>query len=38
MLNFHDAGLRHGYPAYRTAHREALVKYLNQVVAPGVAK
>jgi tetratricopeptide (TPR) repeat protein len=38
MLNFHDAGLRHGYPAYRMAHREALVKYLNQVVAPGVAK
>lgn len=38
LLNFHDAGLRHGYPAYRAAHRELLVKYLNTVVAPGVAK
>ena len=38
MLNFHDAGLRHGYPAYRAAHREVLVKYLNTVVAPGVVK
>ncbi|HXS12160.1 MAG TPA: hypothetical protein VN734_05620 [Acidobacteriaceae bacterium] len=38
MLNFHDAGLRHGYPAYRAAHREALVRYLNSVVAVGVVK
>jgi tetratricopeptide (TPR) repeat protein len=38
MLNFHDAGLRHGYPAYRAAHRDVLVKYLNQVVAVGVVK
>ena len=38
MLNFHDAGLRHGYPAYRAGHREVLVKYLNTVVAPGVMK
>ena len=38
MLNFHDAGLRHGYPEYRAAHREVLVRYLNQVVAPGVVK
>ncbi len=38
MLNFHDAGLRHGYPAYRAAHREVLVKYLNTVVAPGAVK
>jgi tetratricopeptide (TPR) repeat protein len=38
MLSFHDAGLRHGYPAYRAAHREVLVKYLNQVVAVGVVK
>jgi tetratricopeptide (TPR) repeat protein len=34
MLNFHDAGLRHGYPAYRVAHRELLVRYLNTVVTP----
>jgi len=38
MLNFHDAGLRHGYPAYRAAHRDVLVRYLNQVVAVGVVK
>lgn len=38
MLNFHDAGLRHGYPAYRAAHKELLVKYLNTVVAPGVVQ
>jgi len=38
MLNFHDAGLRHGYPAYRAAHREVMVRYLNSVVAPGTAK
>ena len=38
MLNFHDAGLRHGYPAYRAAHREVLVRYLNTVVAVGVVK
>jgi tetratricopeptide (TPR) repeat protein len=38
MLNFHDAGLRHGYPAYRAGHREVLVKYLNAVVAPGAVK
>jgi len=38
MLNFHDAGLRHGYPAYRAAHRDLLVRYLNQVVAVGVVK
>lgn len=37
-LNFHDAGLRHGYPAYRAAHREVLVRYLNTVVAPGTVK
>lgn len=35
MLNFHDAGLRHGYPAYRATHRELLVRYMNSVVAPG---
>jgi tetratricopeptide (TPR) repeat protein len=34
MLNFHDAGLRHGYPAYRAAHRDFLVRYLNSVVTP----
>ena len=38
MLNFHDAGLRHGYPAYRATHRELLVRYLNTVVAPGVVQ
>jgi hypothetical protein len=38
VLNFHDAGLRHGYPAYRAQHRDLLVKYLNNVVAPGVMK
>jgi tetratricopeptide (TPR) repeat protein len=38
MLNFHDAGLRHGYPAYRAGHREVLVRYLNSVVAPGAVK
>lgn len=38
MLNFHDAGLRYGYPAYRAQHRELLVRYLNTVVAPGVVK
>lgn len=38
VLNFHDAGLRHGYPAYRASHRDLLVKYLNNVVAPGVLK
>jgi tetratricopeptide (TPR) repeat protein len=38
MLNFSDAGLRHGYPAYRAAHRDVMVKYLNQVVAVGVVK
>lgn len=36
LLNFHDAGLRHGYPAYRANHRAFLVSYMNQVVAPGV--
>lgn len=38
MLNFSDAGLRHGYPAYRAAHRDVMVRYLNQVVAVGVVK
>lgn len=38
MLNFHDAGLRHEYPAYRAAHRELLVRYMNAVVAPGVVQ
>ena len=38
MLNFSDAGLRHGYPAYRAGHRDVLVKYLNHVVAVGVVK
>jgi len=38
VLNFHDAGLRHGYPAYRAQHRELLVKYLDNVVAPGAVK
>ena len=38
LLNFHDAGLRYGYPAYRAQHRELLAKYLNTVVAPGVLK
>jgi tetratricopeptide (TPR) repeat protein len=38
MLNFHDAGLRHGYPAYRAAHRDVLVRYVNTVVAPGVVR
>lgn len=38
MLNFHDAGLRHEYPAYRAGHRELLAKYVNSVVAPGVAR
>jgi hypothetical protein len=38
LLNFHDAGLRHGYPAYRAAHREVVVRYLNTVVAPGVVQ
>jgi tetratricopeptide (TPR) repeat protein len=35
VLNFHDAGLRHGYPAYRAQHKDLLAKYLNNVVAPG---
>lgn len=34
MLNFNDAGLRIGYPTYRSSHRELLVKYLNEVVIP----
>jgi tetratricopeptide (TPR) repeat protein len=38
MLNFHDAGLRHEYPAYRAAHREVMVRYVNAVVAPGVVQ
>jgi tetratricopeptide (TPR) repeat protein len=38
MLNFHDAGLRHGYPAYRSSHQDLLVKYLNNVVAPGFVR
>ncbi|HTV08806.1 MAG TPA: tetratricopeptide repeat protein [Candidatus Aquilonibacter sp.] len=38
MLNFHDAGLRHEYPAYRAGHRELLVSYMNTVVAPGVVQ
>jgi len=38
MLNFHDAGLRHGYPAYRAGHRDVMVRYLNSVVAPGMVK
>ncbi|HEX5284556.1 MAG TPA: hypothetical protein VFW30_10580 [Bryocella sp.] len=38
MLNFHDAGLRHGYPAYRASHRDLLVTYLNTAVAPGVVR
>ena len=38
LLNFHDAGLRHVYPAYRAAHRDVLVRYMNSVVAVGVAR
>ena len=38
MLNFHDAGLRHEYPAYRAAHRELLESYVNRVVAPGAVR
>lgn len=38
MLNFHDAGLRHEYPAYRASHRELMVRYMNAVVAPGVVQ
>jgi tetratricopeptide (TPR) repeat protein len=38
MLNFHDAGLRYEYPAYRAAHRDAMVRYMNAVVAPGAVK
>ncbi|HEV2579058.1 MAG TPA: hypothetical protein VGU25_17770 [Acidobacteriaceae bacterium] len=38
MLNFHDAGLRHEYPAYRAANRGLLVAYLNGAVALGAAR
>ncbi len=38
LLNFHDAGLRYGYPAYRAAHRGVLVTYLNTAVAPPPAR
>jgi tetratricopeptide (TPR) repeat protein len=38
LLNFHDAGLRHVYPAYRAAHRDVLARYLNSVVAVGVVR
>lgn len=38
LLNFHDAGLRHVYPAYRAQHRDVLVRYMNSVVAVGAAR
>jgi hypothetical protein len=30
LLNFNDAGLRHGYPEYRAAHREQVVAYIDR--------
>jgi tetratricopeptide (TPR) repeat protein len=30
LLSFNDAGLRHGYPEYRAAHREQVVAYIDR--------
>jgi tetratricopeptide (TPR) repeat protein len=30
LLNFNDAGLRHGYPEYRAAHRDQVVAYIDR--------
>ena len=30
LLNFNDAGLRHGYPEYRAEHRDQVVAYIDR--------
>jgi tetratricopeptide (TPR) repeat protein len=30
LLNFSDAGIRHGYPEYRAAHRDQVVAYIDR--------
>ncbi|MGP8258768.1 MAG: tetratricopeptide repeat protein [Acidobacteriaceae bacterium] len=30
LLSYNDAGLRHGYPEYRAAHREQVVAYIDR--------
>jgi hypothetical protein len=30
LLSFNDAGLRHGYPEYRAAHRDQVVAYIDR--------
>ena len=30
LLNFNDAGLCHGYPEYRAAHRDQVVAYIDR--------
>jgi hypothetical protein len=38
MLNFNDAGLRHGYPEYRAAHRDQVVAYIDRyLIGPPAA-
>jgi tetratricopeptide (TPR) repeat protein len=30
MISFNDAGLRHGYPEYRAAHRDQVIAYIDK--------
>jgi tetratricopeptide (TPR) repeat protein len=30
LLSFNDAGIRHGYPEYRAAHRDRVVQYIDR--------
>jgi len=30
LISFNDAGLRHGYPEYRSAHRDLVFKYIDR--------
>jgi tetratricopeptide (TPR) repeat protein len=32
LLNFSDAGIRHGYPEYRAAHREQIAAYIDHYI------
>jgi tetratricopeptide (TPR) repeat protein len=35
LFSFNDAGLRHGYPDYRAAHRDQLVQYVDRYFIGG---
>lgn len=37
LLSFNDAGIRHGYPEYRAAHRDQVVSYIDRyLIGPPV--